>query len=72
MKRIEENEEKIAKSSNFSEKNRLQNEIKQTKGKIAEEVNAVLTAEISAFPKLTAQIEMRNINLSQLFNFSKK
>jgi len=72
MKKIEESEEKMAKSNNDSEKSRLQNEIRENKGKIAEEVNAVLTAEISAFPKLTAQIEMRNINFSQLFNFSKK
>ena len=73
MKRIEENEEKLAKfNDNDTERNRLQNEIKENKSKIAEEVNAVLEAEISAFPKLTARIEAKGIHFSQFFNFNKK
>jgi len=41
----------------------LQSEINEAKGQVAEEVNATFTAEISAFPKLTAQIEMKKINI---------
>ena len=54
--------EKLENSNNEVEKTRLQNEINEGKGKIAEEVNATLEAEISAFPKLTAKIEMKNPN----------
>jgi len=63
MHQIEEKEQALAKISNSSEKTRLQNEINETKGKVAEEVNATFTAEISAFPKLTAQIQVKNINI---------
>lgn len=63
MKRIEEDEERLAGSSSDTEKTRLQKEIKENKGKIAEEVNVALEAEISAFPKLTAKIEMKNPNI---------
>ncbi|CAI2187250.1 8621_t:CDS:2 [Funneliformis geosporum] len=57
MEQIAHKEQEIAKTSSGSVRNKLQNEINETKDKIASEVNATLTAEISAFPKLTAQIE---------------
>lgn len=63
MNQIARKEKEIAKTDNASEKTRLQNEIKENKSKIAEEVNAVFEAEISAFPKLTARIEMKNPNI---------
>lgn len=63
MNQITEKEQQLAQTSNVSEKSRLQNEINETKGKIAEEVNVTLEAEISALPKLTARIEMKNINI---------
>ena len=63
MHQIEEKEEALAKISNSSERARLQNEINETKSKIAEEVNVTLEAEISALPKLTAKIEMKNPNI---------
>jgi GTP-binding protein EngB required for normal cell division len=69
MKQIEEKEQELAKISNGSEKTRLQNEINETKGKIADEVDVTLTAEISAFPKLTAQMQMKNVNI---WPFNKK
>jgi len=72
MRQIEEKEQVLAKISSSSERTRLQNEINETKGKVADEVNARLTAEIGPIPKLTAQIEMKNIHFSQLFNFGKK
>lgn len=62
MARVKEDEEKLESSNNESEKVRLQNEIKENKGRVAEEVNATFEAEISAFPKLTAKIEMKNPN----------
>lgn len=62
MERVKEDEEKLESSNNENEKTRLQNEIKENKGRVAEEVNATLEAEISAFPKLTAKIEMKNPN----------
>jgi hypothetical protein len=62
MKKIEENKGKLVKSDSISEKTRLQDEIKESKGKVIEEVNAMLTAEISAFPRFIAQIEMKNPN----------
>jgi hypothetical protein len=61
--KIKEDEEILENSGDNNERNKLQNEINQTKGKIAEEVNATLEAEISAFPKLTAKIEMKNPNI---------
>jgi hypothetical protein len=63
MTKIKADEEQLANSSNDAERNNLQNKINEAKGQVAEEVNVVLGAEISAFPKLTAQIEMRNINI---------
>ena len=60
---INEKEHELAQTNNVSEKSRLQNEINETKGKVAEEVNATIEAEISAFPKLTARIEMKNISV---------
>ena len=72
MEQVAGVEKELTKSHSDSEKNRLQEEVKENKGKIAGEVNAILTAEISAFPKLTAQIEAKNINLSHFFDFNKK
>ena len=63
MNQITEKEHELAQTNNVSEKSRLQNEINETKGKVAEEVNATIEAEISAFPKLTARIEMKNISV---------
>jgi len=62
MKQITEKEQKLSQTNNVLEKSRLQNEIKETKGKIAEEVNAIIEVEISTFPKLAARIEMKNPN----------
>jgi len=72
MEQIAQKEQALVQTDNVSEKARLQNEINETKGKIASEVNATLTAEISAFPKLTAQIEWKGINFSNFFNSGKK
>jgi len=63
MSQINEKEHELAQTNNVSERSRLQNEINETKGKVAEEVNATIEAEISAFPKLTARIEMKNISV---------
>ena len=63
MKQIEEKEQALVQTNNVSEKARLLNEIKENKSKIAEEVNVTFEAEISAFPKLTAQIQVKNINI---------
>lgn len=63
MQQIEDKQQVLATTSNSSERTRLQNEINETKNKVAEEVNVTFTAEISAFPKLTAQIQMKNINI---------
>jgi len=63
INQINEKEHELAQTNNVSEKSRLQNEINETKGKVAEEVNATIEAEISAFPKLTARIEMKNISV---------
>jgi len=38
-------------------------EIKKLEDKVVEEVNVRLGAEISALPKLTAQIEIKNPNI---------
>lgn len=69
MGQIEAKEKELASTNNISEKTRLQNEINETKGKIADEVNTKLTVEFSAFPKAVAQIEMRNPNF---WPFNKK
>jgi AIG1 family len=69
VKENEEELEKLGSSNNEVEKTRLQNEIKADKVKVAEEVNVTLEAEISAFPKLTAKIEMKNPNI---WPFNKK
>ena len=63
MNQIEGKEKELAKAIDSSEKTRLQSEIDETRGRIADEVNVTLTAEISAFPKLTAKMEMKNINV---------
>jgi hypothetical protein len=65
MQKIEENEEKLSKSNNDTEKHQLQSEIKRDKDKVVDEVNANLGIEFSLTPKFTAQIEMKGIHLSQ-------
>ena len=62
MEQIVQKEQELSETDNVSGKAKLQNEINETKGKIASEVNATLTAEISAFPKLVAKIEIKNPN----------
>jgi hypothetical protein len=63
MNQITQKEQELAQANSVSEKTRLQNEINETKDKVAEEVNVTLEAEISALPKLTARIEMKNISI---------
>ena len=69
MKQITEKEQELSQTNNVLKKSRLQNEIKETKGKIAEEVNAIIEVEISTFPKLAARIAMKNPNF---WPFNKK
>ena len=69
MEQISQKEQELIR--NPLEKTRLQNEINEIKGKIADEVNATLTAEIGPIPRLTAQIELKNIQLPW-FSSSKK
>jgi hypothetical protein len=45
----------------------LEEEIKEDKKKVAEEVNFTIAAEVSALPKLSAQIELRGLHLSSFF-----
>ena len=71
MEKVAGAEKELTKSHSDSEKNRLQEEVKENKGKLVEEVNARLTAEIGPLPKITAQIEWKNINFSQFFSFNK-
>jgi hypothetical protein len=57
MEQIVQKEQELARTSSGSVRNKLQSEINEAKGKIADEVNATLALEISPLPKLTAQIE---------------
>lgn len=68
MEQIVTKEQEIGKINNHTEKSQLQSKIKENKNKIADEVNAVFAAEISAFPKFTAQIEMKNFHFSWFNN----
>ncbi|RHZ36506.1 GTPase [endosymbiont GvMRE of Glomus versiforme] len=63
VNQITQKEQELAQANSVSEKTRLQNEINETKDKVVEEVNVTLEAEISALPKLTARIEMKNISI---------
>ncbi|RHZ35956.1 GTPase [endosymbiont GvMRE of Glomus versiforme] len=63
MEQIGEEEKKLLESNDDEEKNRLKSQIEDKKEKIAKEVNAELTAEISFLPKLIARVEVKDINM---------
>jgi Leucine-rich repeat (LRR) protein len=67
VEQIEKKQQELEKTSNSSEKTRLQNEIKEDKGKFAEEVNATLGVKIGPIPELTAQIEWKGVHFSNPF-----
>jgi len=69
MNQIEEKEKELEKTIDNSEKTRLWNEINETKGKIADKIDVTLTAEVSAFPRLIAKMEMKNVSI---WPFNKK
>lgn len=57
IEQIEKKQQELEATKITSEKTRLQNEIKENKGKFAEEINATLGVKIGPIPELTAQIE---------------
>jgi len=61
VKEIGKKEKQLVKASNDSEKNKLENEIKEERKKFAEEMNATLGIKIGLIPELSAEIELRDI-----------
>jgi len=62
IKKIKENEAKLAGLDNETEKRKLRNEIKEEKRKVAEEVNIKMEAVIGVMPQLTIGAEIKNPN----------